>query len=63
VAKYGDVLVKMRQYHEAEEPLTAGYKIMTAKPPSAFANRLTIARQDLITVYTALHQPEKAAKY
>lgn len=62
-AKLGRVLVKLRRYREAESPLEAGYAVLLAANSKVYAKRLTDARSDLLTVYTALNEPEKAGKF
>ena len=58
----GHILVLEKRYREAEPHLVAAYDVMTkqATPPAA---RVQTARQDLVTVYESLKQPEKAEKY
>ena len=58
----GHILVLEKRYREAEPHLVAAYEVMTkqAAPPAV---RVQTARQDLVTVYESLKQPEKAAKY
>ena len=58
----GRVLVRRGNYRDAENHLTSGYAILVAKP-SAFPAHLKEAWEDLATVYGALHQPDKAAKF
>jgi tetratricopeptide (TPR) repeat protein len=60
--KFGRALVLLKRYRDAEAPLTAGYAILAPKP-SVFQERLEQARKDLVTVYTALHEPDQAAKF
>jgi serine/threonine-protein kinase len=58
----GDVLVKERRYAEAEPLLTAGYKVVLRDSSSASTAALE-AQSDLGEVYSALNQPEKAARF
>jgi uncharacterized protein HemY len=58
----GQALLRQKKYGDAESHLVAGYAILTEQP-GAFAARLEQARADLATVYTALHQSGKAAKF
>ncbi|HEV8041943.1 MAG TPA: serine/threonine-protein kinase [Bryobacteraceae bacterium] len=60
--RLGHTLVLERQYKEAEGLLLAGYTVLE-KQPGQQAARIQVARQDLVTVYEALKQPEKAAKF
>jgi serine/threonine-protein kinase len=55
----GRALTLQRRYGDAEPYLLAGYAVL-AKQPGPQAARLQHARQDLVTVYEALHQFEKA---
>jgi serine/threonine-protein kinase len=59
---WGRSLLRGRRYVEAEKQLAAGYGILTqqAHPP---ADRMVEARQDLVAVYEALREPDKAAKF
>jgi hypothetical protein len=56
------MLVLDHQFKEAESQLLAGYAVLE-KQPGQQAARIQIARQDLVTVYEALQQPEKAEKF
>jgi serine/threonine-protein kinase len=56
----GRALLRQKKFREAEKPLAAGYEILMAQP-TAYAVRLEHAREDLLTVYALLHEPEKAA--
>jgi eukaryotic-like serine/threonine-protein kinase len=60
--KLGRALMPQHRYADAEIESLAGYGILMkqSSPPS---NWLENARQDLVTEYGALHQPEKAAKF
>jgi len=60
--KLGRALVGMSRYAEAETELLAGYDILT-KQTSPSVPWLRAAREDLVKLYTASKQPEKAAKY
>jgi hypothetical protein len=55
-------LVLEKQYKDAEGLLLAGYAVLE-KQPGQQAARTQIARQDLVTVYEALKEPEKAEKF
>ncbi len=58
----GSVLLHEKRYGEAEKYLTSGYPILMSQP-SAYPARIQEARDDLIAVYDALKEPEKAAKF
>jgi serine/threonine protein kinase/Flp pilus assembly protein TadD len=60
--KLGRSLIPQHRYADAEVESLAGYGILMKKtnPP---ANWLQNARQDLVEEYSALHQPEQAAKF
>jgi serine/threonine-protein kinase len=60
--KLGDVLCGEKRYQAAEGELLAGYGILI-KQTSPQVSWLKTARDDLIAVYSALKQPEKAAKF
>jgi serine/threonine-protein kinase len=60
--RLGHMLVLERQFKEAESELLAGYAVLE-KQPGQQAGRIQIARKDLVTVYEALKQPEKAEKF
>jgi serine/threonine-protein kinase len=60
--KLGRALVGQNRYPEAETELLAGYVILT-KQTSPSVSWLRMAREDLVKLYTASHQPDKAAKY
>jgi serine/threonine protein kinase/Flp pilus assembly protein TadD len=60
--KLGRALVRERRFSEAEGHLTSGYAIL-AKQTSPSVVHLQNARQDLVSVYDALQQPEKARKF
>jgi serine/threonine-protein kinase len=60
--KLGRALLRQSQYSEAETHILSGYAILSkqANPSVSFLQK---ARQDLISVYDALREPEKAQKY
>ena len=60
--KLGRALAGEKRYAEAEEHLQAGYKILL-KQTSPSASWLQSARKELVTIYEALNQPEKAAQF
>jgi serine/threonine-protein kinase len=60
--KLGDALTGEKRYQDAEGELLAGYGILT-KQTSSQVSWLKAAREDLVTVYDALKQPDKAAKF
>lgn len=60
--KLGRALVRETRFSEAEPHLMAGYAIL-AKQASPSLVHLQNARQDLVSVYDALRQPEKAKKF
>jgi eukaryotic-like serine/threonine-protein kinase len=58
----GGLLLRENRYAEAEKELLAGYQIVTpGRKPSLEAARN--ARRDLVAVYEALKQPEKAGRF
>jgi len=57
--RLGHVLVLERRYKDAEGPLVTGYNGLT-KLPGSQANRIQNAQKDLVAVYEALNQPDKA---
>jgi serine/threonine-protein kinase len=59
--KLGRVLLRERRYQEAETESRTGLEIL-AKQASPSVSWMQKGRQDLIAIYEALHQPEKAAK-
>ncbi len=59
----GRVLFREMRYREAEEQLTAAYAILVRSPGKAYVRRLQQLREDLASVYEALHQPDKAARF
>lgn len=58
----GGALLREERYPEAEAQLLAGYKIVTSEDHSATEEAMD-ARRDLVALYDALNQPEKAAKF
>jgi eukaryotic-like serine/threonine-protein kinase len=58
----GHILVLEKRYKEAEPHLLAAYDVMTKQPTPPVA-RVQTARQDLVLVYEALQEPEKAQRY
>jgi eukaryotic-like serine/threonine-protein kinase len=60
--KLGRTLVREHRYADAEPESLAGYEIVSqqANPSVSW---LKSARQDLVTIYDNLHQPEKAKKF
>ena len=60
--KLGRALVGEKRYEEAETHILAGYQILS-KQTSPSASWLQSARKELVTIYEALNQPEKAAQF
>lgn len=60
--KLGRALLRQNRYQEAERQLEAARQILTQKG-SPTSSWLRTAREDLITVYDALKQPDKAQQY
>jgi eukaryotic-like serine/threonine-protein kinase len=60
--KLGRALVRQSRFSEAESRLISGYAILS-KQANPSSTHLQNARQDLVSVYDALHQPEKAMKF
>lgn len=60
--RLGRTLLRQRLYHEAEEQIVAGYELLM-KQTSPPARWLNFAREDLVALYDALNQPEKAKKF
>jgi hypothetical protein len=58
----GHVLVLERRYKDAEGPLVTGYNALT-KLPGSQGNRIQNAQKDLVAVYEALNQPDKAGPF
>lgn len=59
--KLGHTLTLEKRYPEAEGHLSAGYEVLL-KQPGAQADRIRNVRKDLLVVYQAENQPEKARK-
>jgi serine/threonine-protein kinase len=57
--KLGRALLGQKRYAEAETEALAGYQIV-AKQMAPTVSWLKSAREDLVAIYTALGQPEKA---
>ena len=60
--KLGRALLGQARYAEAENELLAGYGILTAQT-SPSVSWLKNAREDLVKLYTASNQPEKAKRF
>ncbi len=60
--KLGRALARQGRNEEAEHHLLAGYQIV-ARQTAPTASWLVAAREDLVNVYAALKQPEKAARW
>jgi eukaryotic-like serine/threonine-protein kinase len=60
--KLGRALVGQSRYAEAETELRAGYDILT-KQTSPSVSWLRMAREDLVKLYMASNQPDKAEKF
>jgi serine/threonine-protein kinase len=60
--RLGNALAGERRYADAEVESRSGYEIL-AKKASPSLNWLRTAREDLVTEYDALGQPEKAAPF
>jgi serine/threonine-protein kinase len=60
--KLGRALNGQKRYAEAEAHELNGYRIL-ASQTSPSVTWLQSARKDLVTIYEALHQPDKAAHY
>jgi len=58
----GEALGFEKKYKDAEVELLAGYG-MLLKQAGPSAERVQAARSDLVAVYDALHEPEKAARF
>ncbi len=60
--RWGRALLRLKRFPEAETQLSAGYQCLQkqAHPP---AQQIQEARQDLASVYEALHQPDKARQF
>jgi eukaryotic-like serine/threonine-protein kinase len=57
--KLGRVLLRQNRLKEAEEATREGYEILS-KQANPSVTWLQSAREDLTTIYTSLHEPEKA---
>ncbi|HLG54864.1 MAG TPA: serine/threonine-protein kinase [Vicinamibacterales bacterium] len=60
--KLGRALVGQKRYTEAETELLAGYEILTTQT-SPSVSWLGYAREDLVKLYKASNQPEKARRF
>jgi serine/threonine protein kinase/tetratricopeptide (TPR) repeat protein len=60
--RLGRALVFERRFSDAEAETLAGYEILM-KQPGAPERWLLTARTDLVTIYDALKQPDKSAKF
>jgi serine/threonine-protein kinase len=60
--KLGRTLAREKRYAEAERELIGGYDIVS-KQSDPQVSWLKAARTDLVTVYDALNQPERAARF
>ena len=60
--KLGRALLRQHRYLEAEGQTLAGYRILS-KQAVPSVSWLKSARTDLIAIYTALHQPERAKEF
>jgi len=60
--KLGRALVRQKRYREAEGQSLAGYNILM-RQASPSLSWLRSARQDLVTAYEALNEPQEAAKF
>jgi serine/threonine-protein kinase len=60
--KLGRALVRQSRFGEAEGPLLSGYAILS-KQANPSSIHLQNARQDLVSVYDALKQPDKAQTF
>ncbi|MGA3188349.1 MAG: serine/threonine-protein kinase [Bryobacteraceae bacterium] len=60
--KLGRTLVREKRFSEAEGHILSGYAILS-KQASPSLSYLQKAREDLVSVYDALHMPEKAQKF
>jgi serine/threonine-protein kinase len=60
--RLGRALLRQQRYPEAETDILAGYEILM-KQSSPPARWLQFAQEDLVKLYEALNQPDKAAKF
>ena len=58
----GSVLIHELRYQDAETQLLAGYQIIISQGHSSSQEAMD-ARRNLVALYEALHQPERAAKF
>ena len=58
----GRTMLRERRFAEAEVESLTGYQILSQQA-SPRVNWLQNARQDLVSIYAALHEPEKAQKF
>jgi eukaryotic-like serine/threonine-protein kinase len=61
--KLGRALLRQHRYQEAEAESRAGYEILLKQPGLSSQTWLSNVRADLAEEYSALKQPEKAAKF
>jgi serine/threonine-protein kinase len=61
--RLGHALLLEKRYKEAEPELVHGYDLIPKQPNAALERPLTNVRKDLVALYTALHEPAKAARY
>ena len=62
VIKLGRSLLRQHRYVDAERETRAGYQIV-AKQAAPTVSWLKTAREDLVVIYTALHEPEQAETF
>jgi serine/threonine-protein kinase len=60
--KLGRALLRQNRYREAEEHMLAGYRIVS-KQASPSVSWLKSARKDLVQIYDALGEPDKAREF
>jgi serine/threonine-protein kinase len=60
--KLGRALVGQQRYAEAETEILAGYDILTRQTSPSVA-WLQMAREDLVKLYTASNEPDKARRF
>ena len=58
----GEALLGQKRYRDAEAPIVAAHAILTNQPV-AFKAKLDDSRRDLVIIYTALKEPDKAEQY
>jgi serine/threonine protein kinase/tetratricopeptide (TPR) repeat protein len=61
-ASLGRALLHLKRYREAETQLTTAYQILEKQPRPPVA-RIQDVRRDLVTVYDALDEPDKAKQF